>query len=140
MRDFWVEHIGVRLLTIALLAVLAGSALVSIANAATANLSWTAPTQYTDGTPLALADIVGYEFRCIDFTPTGGAPGACAHTALVVGPVLSGQLDVTVPAGGGVACFQGRTKTATAVGPWSVKVCKTYSAKAPKSPSGLAVN
>lgn len=105
------------------------------AYAETANITFTPPTQYTNGQPLAAASITGYEFRC----GTGTTTGVTCTALTLAGTATAGTMAVTVPAEGGTACIQGRTLVASGPGPYSSLVCKVFSPWQPKPPQTITV-
>lgn len=114
-----------------------------VAFGATANLSYTRPTQYTDGTALPAGDIASYNVRCASFTPTGGTtPGACpaiTPTSLP-GSATGGTITLTIPAAGGRACFQVQTVVVSgAMSDWSAEGCKVFAPAVPNPPSNVTV-
>jgi hypothetical protein len=135
MREYWMRSPWLRRLCIVLLAgstwIMAGPA-----HAATANLSWVAPTTYTDGTPLQASAITGYNFRCGAGTTTGVSCTPVSTT----GTATAAVMQVAVPATGGTACIEGQTVTAAAAGPYSIPpVCKTFPALQPGPPASITV-
>lgn len=99
---------------------------------------------YTDGSPLALTDIVGYSIDC-QFTPTGvSTPSACVGSVTsVTGSTAAASVTVTYPAStGGKACFRMATKTATsisALSPLGASSCKDLPALNPSAPGAVTV-
>ncbi len=124
-----------------LIAVLLFLPFAAIAQAATGVLSFTPPTQYSDGSPLPAAAITGYDVQCSKWTPTGGVAATCTQfpAATLAGNATGGTLTGTVPATGGAACFQVRTKTASGAGAWSAEACKTFAPLVPNPPSNVTV-
>lgn len=101
------------------------------------NLSWSHPTQYTDGSALDLLDIDATEITCSSFTPTGGTSQACPVTTTerVPAPDSSGYFDVGVVAQGGTYCFKARTVMITGqVSAYSTAACKAVQPKVPNPP------
>lgn len=111
------------------------------AQAATGSLSFTPPTQYENGAPLPASAITGYDVQCSAWTPAGGARGACTIFASVAlaGNATGGTVTGTVPASGGVACWQIRTKVGAVPSAWSPEACKTFAAVLPNPPSNVTV-
>lgn len=109
-----------------------------------ADISYTRATQYTDGTPLASADITGHGIVCT-FTPAGGVAAPCNFTpASFGGATSSGRVTLTYPAVGGRACFQVTTRTATsesAPSPVTSASCKDFAAAplTPRAPTDVTV-
>lgn len=118
------------------LAMLGGLLLSVSAIAATANLSFSRPTTYTDGSALAAADITGYEFRC----GAGTSAGVVCTNLSLPGSALSGAMTVTGPSSGFTACIEGRTLVAGGPGPYSSPpACKTFPALVPSPPGNVTV-
>jgi hypothetical protein len=128
-----------RLLAIA--ALLAVSALtVTFGAGTTANVSWTPPTQYMDGSALPATDIDHYT---IAWAPVAGQSGpsgsqtvlASASQPAVV-PVACGQVTFTITATTGAAAkYPNATSGASNAVPYVTGVTC-----APNPPSGLAVH
>ena len=112
-----------------------------IAFAQSAILTFTPPTQYTDGSSMPASAITGYDVQCSKWTPTGGVAGICSQFAAAVLPsgATGGTLTGTIPATGGQACFQIRTKTAAAVSAWTADNCKTFAPLVPNPPGNVTV-
>lgn len=103
--------------------------------AATANLSFNRPTTYRDGSPLAAADIDGYELRCATFNGV-----ACTIPAVTLpGDFTSGQVTVTVPTSGGNACFHVVTNVDGVFSLPSNQSCKVFSPTQPGSPTNVTI-
>ncbi len=122
--------------------ILAVLAMVPLAlRAETGTLSFTVPTQYTNGQAMPASAITGYDVQCSKWTPTGGAAGACSQFPAIVlaAAATGGVITGTVPATGGAACFQIRTKTASAVSAWSLESCKTFAPLVPNPPGNVTV-
>lgn len=116
--------------------------LCGLALAAPAGLSYTRPSQYTDGSPLPVGDITRYDIECVSFTPTGGTAGACPTISptTLAGNATSGTVTLTIPAGGGQACFRLRTVvTSGATSDWSNTACKTFAPATPNPPGNVTV-
>jgi len=114
--------------------------IVNRAEAASADLSWVAPTTRVDSTPLPTTEIVGYRVEWGLCTATNTVPAGATVTD-VVGPVLGTAL--TLPANGKY-CFRVATR-ATGSAPGEVLVSaytnvvwKTWVAD-PNPPSLFAV-
>lgn len=122
----------------ALLALLVSPA---FAQSATGNVTFTRPTQYTDGSALPAAAITGYEVRCVGFTPTGGTRGPCTQfpTVTLAGTALSGVITGTVAASGGTAYFAMITKTATGDSALSNEASKVFAPLVPNPPGNVTV-
>jgi hypothetical protein len=111
---------------------------IGIATAATgvATISFTAPTTYANGAPLAAADIAGYNIDCTFEKPdTTVAP--CALNPITIPPASPGTVSITVPDVGGKACFQLRTvlKNNATSDMSAPPACKTFAATPPANPS-----
>jgi hypothetical protein len=131
-----VKNFTAFLLTLALVLLAAPSF------SAPAGLSYTRPTQYTDGSPLPVGDITRYDIECVSFTPTGGTSGACPTISptTLAGNATSGTVTLTIPAGGGAACFRLRTVvTSGATSDWSNTACKTFAPATPNPPGSVTV-
>lgn len=102
---------------------------------ATANLSFIRPSTYVDGSPLAAADIDGYELRCA--TLNGGA---CTIPAVTLaGTFTSGQVTVAVPTSGGNACFHVVTNVDGVFSVPSNQSCKVFAPTQPGSPTNVTI-
>lgn len=127
-----------RILPLALLLVSAAAT----AGTGVANLTWTNPTVYVDGTTLPASAIAETQVYC-EFTPTGStATASCtaAAPAVFAGSVTTGVQTFTFPAQGGKACWYLRTRVGTAVSdPSSPKACKDFLPLAPNAPAGVTV-
>lgn len=135
------EHriVGIFVATIALLCI------AGVATAATSSQTgnWSASSTYTDGSPLAVADITGHEIDC-QYTPVGGVAAACSFTPTsTTGSGTSFAVTVTYPSNtAGKACFRVRTKTASAVsayGPLIAGSCRDLPALAPSAPGAVTI-
>lgn len=119
-------------------------ALPTFAATGTAALTSQPTLTYTDGSPLAAADIVGYAIDC-QFTPTGASSAsACAASPTsVTGSTASASVVVTYPAStGGKACFRMATKTASSVSALSAlgaNSCVNLPALSPSAPGSVTV-
>jgi hypothetical protein len=109
--------------------------------AQSAILTFTPPTQYTDGSPLPASAITGYEAQCSKWTPTGGVAGTCTQfpASTLAAGTTGGTLTGTIPAAGGTACWQMRTKSAPGPGPWGAEACKTFAPLLPNPPGNVTV-
>ncbi|MGH9436392.1 MAG: hypothetical protein ACRD22_00505, partial [Terriglobia bacterium] len=90
--------------------VLCGFALASsiaLAAGTTANLSWTAPTQYTDGTAIAAGELDHYT---IAWSPAAGSAGP-SGSLTVAGSVVNATVPVAC---GSTSFYINVTSTATA--------------------------
>ncbi len=117
-----------------ILAMLVGLLLSAISSAAT--LTYTPPTTYTDGSPLAASAITGYEFRC----GAGTTAGITCTPLSLPGTATGGTMAITGPATGFTACVEGRTLVALGPGPWSSPpACKTYAAVPPSAPGNIVI-
>lgn len=120
---------------------------VKTADAAT--LSYTAPTTYTDGSPLPASAITGYEFRC----GAGTTAGVVCTPLSLPGTATGGTMAITGPGTGFTACVEGATRVATVAGqsypvpPWSgpglgaysAPVCKTFPPLQPNPPGNVTI-
>ena len=126
---------------LALLAFCAG-ALPLEAYAATGSktITFTRPTTYTDGSPLAASAITGYRVEC-EFTPTGGTMSQCATTPanLAGGTSTSGSVTFTYPPEGGTVCFRLRTLVGSLVADASNQACSPLEALRPNPPTNVTV-
>ena len=113
------------------------------AAAGTAAGQFTRASSFTDGTPLAAADVVNYEIDCV-FTPTGGVAGPCVSSPAAT-PTNSFTVTLTYPAIGGRACFRTKTRTTNgALSDFSPYLangasCRDFSAPAANPTSGVTV-
>lgn len=127
-----------RFLSILRFAALILLPVIAVASGTTANVSWTAPTQYTDGTALAATDIDHYTVTACEVN----APGTCV-TATVKAPattgtlaVVCGQYDFTVTVTTGAsATYPNATSSPSSVVPYASGVSCT-----PKAVTGVTVN
>jgi hypothetical protein len=91
-------NLGKILLSIAALA-LGASLTIAYASGTTANLTWTAPTQYTDGSAIAAGELDHYTITWAPATgqvgPSGSLTVAGNLTATTV-PVACGQVSFTI--------------------------------------------
>lgn len=126
-----------RLLLLASLALLTTAALAATGSSL---ITFTRPSTWSDGSPLAATDITGYQVDCT-FTPTGGAATACATANLPGGSVSSGTVTITYPVAGGVACFRLKTLTALVPGDGfsTSQACRTFARVTPNNPTDLTV-
>lgn len=105
-------------------------------SAASATLSYTAPTSYIDGSPLPASAITGYEFRC----GAGTTAGITCTPLSLPGTATGGTMVITGPATGFTACIEGRTLVALGPGPYSSPpFCKTYAAVPPGPPGNVTI-
>jgi hypothetical protein len=113
----------------------------ALAAAQSATMSFTVPTAYTSGQAMPASAITGYDVQCSAWTPTGGSRVACAQFAATVlaANATGGVLTGSIPATGGTACFQARTKTAPANSAWSPESCKTFAPLVPNPPGNVTV-
>lgn len=110
----------------------------AVASGITANVSWVAPTQYTDGTALAASDIDHYTVSACEVN----APGTCV-TATIKAPATTGtlavvcsQYDFTVTVTTGAnATYPNATSSPSSVVPYASGVSCT-----PKAVTGVTVN
>lgn len=125
-----------RHLTALLLCVAASTAL---ATGTTANLTWTPPTQYTDGSPIAAGELDHYT---ITWAPASGQSGPTGSIT-VAGNLSSSQVPVPC---GGVSFTLTVTTSATAKypnatsGPAGPVPYVTGVTCGPKAVTGLAVS
>ena len=95
-------------------------------------LSWTMPTQNTDGSPLALAEITK---STVAWGTTPGGPYPNVQDV----PAPATTVTLTRPNEGyGRRCYR-VSVTSTVQGLWSAEGCKTVTAP-PNAPTGLQVN
>lgn len=94
-------------------------------------LTWTAPTHYTDNTPIPAGTITGYRYVW-GTTPSGPFPNE-----VNVGNVLTAQATRPQP-GYGQRCYRVAALVGTASGEWSAVACKTVQAPA-RAPGNFAV-
>jgi hypothetical protein len=120
------------------LALLIGVAPAALAD--TATLTWTNPTQYTDGTLLDQA-IARTNLRCTALV-VGGVRNPCplADQAVIgAGTIYSWTYTVTAYTSGTI-CFAAQTQLADAsLSDWSVEGCKAFSATKKAKPPTLTV-
>jgi len=115
-----------RLLTLAL-ACLASTTYAQAANQSV--LTWTAPTTYTDGTPLPASGL-GYKvYR--------GVKGATK--TVIASPTSTTYTDTTGLNQGTTVCYQVSATLGTQESALSTEACKTFPQAAPSSPSTLTV-
>lgn len=141
MRNLWTPRL-VGGFALALLAL----CITGIAQAATgvAQVTWTNPTTYTDGSPLATAEITGYNVTCT-FRVTGTTstvPCGGFSPATLTGSLTSTQTTLTYPAAGGEACFTLVVKVGAALSDPSdttAASCKTFAALRPSKATGVTV-
>lgn len=104
--------------------------------AASADLSWTHPTSYTDGTPLPLASItstdIAYGLCNAGKTAIAGTPTVVAVPAPAVSKSVTGLTN-------GSWCFQARTAVGASLSDYTAVVAKDVVLK-PSPPSGLTVS
>lgn len=109
------------------------TAIVSAAE--TGYLNWTPPSQYTDGSLLALADIASTNLRCSAVVIAGVRTGCSLAQVSVQGSTTSYAWDFNFDSRGGQACFQAQTVMSNgSVSDWSNEVCKTIVGKKPNPP------
>lgn len=114
------------------------SALLALSIIAT--VTWTHPTEYTDGTPLPLTEIQATEVRYGHCTDGGVAEGS----PIVTVPPPSAVAEISLP-DGGVWCFQARTLAGGVPSDWSSTASKTWPLDTgtpilPTVPPGLEVH
>lgn len=122
-----------------ILALLGGLLLSVSAVAATGSLSFTRPTAYTDGSPLAASAITAYEFRCAAAGTTAGV--SCTPLTLP-GTALGGVMTVSVPSTGGTVCVEGRALVGTLASNWAASSgagCKTFPSLQPSPPGNVVI-
>ena len=109
--------------------------LPTVALAETATLTWTHPTQFTDGSALALVDIKVTTIRC-SAVVIDGARGPCTIAPVSApAPTATAQGNFEFDARGGQVCWQAQTVLINGlVSEWSNEVCKTIPAKKPNAP------
>lgn len=110
------------------------------ASTGVANVSFAAPTTYTDTSALAAADLTSFEVECMQSAPAGTlAP--CA-TPLVQGSAAARTIPVTLTYSASVgvhACFRVRAYAGGPAGLWSTQACKDFAALAPSAPANVTV-
>lgn len=116
---------------------------VGVATAATSptSITFTRPTTYIDGSPLAASSITSYTISC-DWTSTGATTSqpCTLSTTTIPGQSTTGTLTLTYPASGGSACFTLRTNVGSVQSiASSPAACKTLDAIAPNPPSNVTV-
>jgi hypothetical protein len=99
--------------------------------ATTDTLTWVAPTQYMNNTPIPSGAITGYSYA---WGTTAGGPYPNTSD---VGNVLTASVSRPDP-GYGTRCYRVAAIANGMNGEWSVERCKTVQAPA-KAPSGFAV-
>jgi fibronectin type 3 domain-containing protein len=114
-----------RLFTLALMCVAATSH-AQAANQAV--LTWTAPTTYSDGTPLPASGLAYKVYR--------GLSGATK--TVIASPTTTTYTD-TGQAQGTTVCYQVSATLAGQESALSTEACKTFPALAPSAPSALRV-
>lgn len=116
----------------------------AFASSTPGSLSWDAPSQNLDGSPLLPAQIAGYDIICT-FKPTGGgASSPCVlDKTTFAGASVAGSVTITYPAIGGSAEFQIRvTRVDSAQSPYSPvtpQSTKALPAVGPNPPGNLKV-
>jgi hypothetical protein len=115
-----------RLFTLAL-ACLASTSYAQAANQAI--LTWTAPTTYSDGTPLPASGLGFKVYR--------GLQGATK--TVIASPTSTTYTDTTGLASGTTVCYQVSATLAGQESALSTEACKTFPALAPSAPSALRV-
>lgn len=102
-------------------------------------ITWTAPTSYTDNSPLPASAITAYVIDCT-LTPTGGVAAPCVFTpASFLGSAVTGTVSVTYPAQGGRACFSLRTSVSGTLSAASNVTCKDFAALTPNPPTNVTI-
>jgi hypothetical protein len=127
-------------------AALAALAFAGTANAATATavISYTPPTQYSDGAALPPAEIIGYAIECL-FWPnpiTSGAGTACQPSPpqLPGGTATTGTITFPYAPQGGRVCFRIAAAVAWGTGPWNATpACKTLASVLPGAPGNVVI-
>ena len=135
----------------ALAALLSATALAQVSGTGTATLSWTPPTQYEDGSPLAIEDIVGYvifygpeslEGRCDPGEdsrprPTSRTDTSCFPASVFVanGAVQSRVIDLEL-AEPTTMYFAAVAEAATGFSVYSNEATKTFTLEVDNLPPG----
>lgn len=105
-------------------------------HAADADLSWTHPTQYTDGSTLPLASITATD---IAYGPCNAGKTAIAGTPTVVSVPAPTAARTLTGLTNGSWCFQVRTAVGASLSAYTAVVSKDV-ILTPKPPSGLTVS
>jgi hypothetical protein len=119
----------------ALVALTVLAAASGVIAAETGLLNWTPPSQYTDGSLLAQADIAATNLRCSAIIVDGVRTGCSLAQQTVAAPTTSYAWDFSFNPRGGQICFQAQTVMVSgSVSEWSAEQCKTISGKRPNPP------
>lgn len=127
-----------RLLT-ALAALLVASA--ALAQTGTATVSWTAPTQRTDGTALLPGEVTGYVIswgQCAGSAPNWTMPTSVT-TATVAGTVTSYTTTTLTTTWATPHCFSVASVSANGTGPGSTPPVTKQVAAPVKAPSAVTI-
>lgn len=134
-----IEKLVMRTAIAVFLLCVAGIALAATGNA---QITFVRPTLYTDGTPLPVTAISGFQINCT-FQNTGSSvvnPCTAQSPLELPGNVTTGAVTFTFPAQGGRACFTMRTRVGSAVSdPSSPEACRDFAPLAPNPPTGVTV-
>jgi hypothetical protein len=134
LRDRWRQLGGVQtpVLRAAVLASLLLTGAVQAQTLNQATLNWTAPTTYTDGTPIAAGTLVTYN---VYQGPSGTIKVKTPSSPLSVASVTITTGFVT----GTVWCFQVSSIANGLESALSAEACKTFPFPPPSAPTGLKV-
>ena len=110
-------------------------------------VSWTDPTQNTDGTPITPGELSGYLVGLRDVNAAGSVAGTYPNTAAVQGGAATSSLLSALGflshmvRGGTYAVAAESEVGGAAVGAWSAELIFTYSppASVPMPPTGLHI-
>lgn len=118
---------------------LSWSFLIPSANAADAELSWTHPTQYTDNTPLPIAQIARTDIQ-YGLCATGNTSLLPTPPPVTVAVPTALTAFTVTPLNAGRWCFAVRTAATNGeVSVWTPFVTKVVAPPAPKAPTNLVV-
>jgi hypothetical protein len=135
-RNYLPVSVALWLAVLALLSLL--GAVINTAHAADATVSWTHPTQYTDGTALPIDKIreTAVQFgTCTTATPPGF--GTLTRETIVPAPAATVKLTAVAA---GTYCFRAKTVDVnTQAGAWSAVVQKAVVDVKPRPPTALGV-
>src|SRR5579885_206625 len=90
---------------------------VTLGAGTTANLSWTPPTQYTDGSPIGSSDLAYYTISWTPASGVGGPSGSMKVTAPATAatvPVPCGSVNFTLTVTTGSAALYANATSAPA--------------------------
>lgn len=97
-------------------------------SAATITLTWTAPTQCSDGSPVSDCAVTGYEIHM------GASATGTAYTKRAESPAANATSQTLTNISPGTRCFFMKALAGTLVSAESNRVCVTVPAIAPKAP------